>query len=340
MVSQWADHTNAAAPAPPAGEDCTAIYDPDRHRLVLFAGKTDADVNVNEVWELDLEQDSWQQVHTTGEQPPASEDHVAIHDPVGHRMIVHGGENGLTTNRTSALDLTTWRWRDLTDAVSPPREDHTAVYDPRRKQMLVFGGRHTDGKTDHVDNDVFAFDLDPASPTFEHWHPVALDDAPPPLGRTDHAAVFDPQKDRMLVYGGFNKEKKEYLGDTWELSMSAGGRNHWQQIKTRRSWPPRRRHAVGVLDTVRNWFVICGGFGEDGYLNDVWALDLATDVWLDVSPGMQPRIDHQAIFDPRAGHMLIYGGDARLTHKFHDLWALQIEPDLPLQTMLRAASSK
>ena len=341
IVSRWADRTDAAATAPAAGEDCTAIYDPDRHRLVLFAGKNDADVNLAEVWEFDLAQETWQRVQTTGEQPPASEDHAAIHDPVGHRMIVHGGENGLTTNRTSALDLATARWRDLTDASSPPREDHTAVYDPHRKQMLVYGGRHTDGKTDHVDNDVFAFDLDPASPTFEHWRAVAVDGAQP-LGRTDHAAVFDPQKDRMLVYGGYNKEKKELLGDTWQLVLgppSSGG-IHWQQVKTRRSWPPRRRHAVGVLDTARNWFVICGGFGEEGYLNDVWALDLATDIWLDVTPGPQPRIDHQAIFDPRAGHMLLYGGDARLGHKFHDLWALQIEPDLPLQLMLHAASNK
>jgi hypothetical protein len=341
IVSRWLDRTDAGAVAPPAGEDCSAVYDPDRHRLVLFGGKTDADVNVNEVWELDLEQDAWQQVRTTGDPPPPSEDHVAIHDPIGHRMIVHGGENGLTSNKTFALDLQTARWRNLTDASSPPREDHTAVYDGRRKQMLVFGGRHTDGKTDRVDNDVFAFDLDPASSTFEHWREVEVD-GPRPLGRTDHTAVFDPQKDRMLVYGGYNKEKKEYLGDTWELMFgppSSGG-THWQQIKTRRSSPPKRRHVVGVLDTARNWFVVCGGFGDEGYLNDVWAFDLGAEVWIDVTPGPQPRLDHQAIFDPRSGHLLVYGGDARLEHKFHDLWALQVEPDLPLQVMLRAASSK
>jgi hypothetical protein len=340
-VSRWSDRTDAAAPAPPAGEDCTAIYDPDRHRLVLFAGKTDADVNVNEVWEFDLEHETWQQVHTTGDPPPPREDHVAIHDPVGHRMIVHGGEDGLTSNKTFALDLQTACWRDLTDAASPAREDHTAVYDGKRRQMIVFGGRHADGKTDHVDNDVWALDLDPASKTFEHWHQLAVEGTPP-LGRTDHAAVFDPHKDRMLVYGGYNKEKRELLGDTWALCLgaSSSGGGHWQQIKTRHSWPPRRRHVVGVLDTARNWFVICGGFGEEGYLNDVWALDLAADVWVDITPGPQPRLDHQAIFDPRGGRLVVYGGDARLGHKFHDLWALQIEPDMPLQPMLRAASSK
>jgi len=59
-----------------------------------------------------------------------------------------------------------------------------------------------------------------------------------------------------------------------------------------------------------------GGFGEEGYLNDVWA------------------------FDPAKKSVIIYGGDARLPAKFHDLWELDINPDIPVMDMLKIAGLK
>lgn len=63
----------------------------------------------------------------------------------------------------------------------------------------------------------------------------------------------------------------------------------------------------------------------------LWALDLNLDVWINITPGPQPRIDHQAMYDPQSRRMIIYGGDAWLQGKFHDLWELQIQPDLPAE---------
>ena len=83
-----------------------------------------------------------------------------------------------------------------------------------------------------------------------------------------------------------------------------------------------------------------GGFGEQGYLNDVWAFDLTSDLWINITPGPQPRLDSQGIYDPVTGRLVIYGGDAHLPTKFHDLWELEVAPDLPLETMLEVAGSK
>ena len=47
------------------------------------------------MWTLDLDRFLWSKPAITGPAPPESEDHVAIFDPVGYRMIIHGGENGL-----------------------------------------------------------------------------------------------------------------------------------------------------------------------------------------------------------------------------------------------------
>jgi hypothetical protein len=334
----WVDRTPMLAASkhmPPAAEDCSAIVDTVANRLVLFGGKNDANQDLAEVWTLDLERFAWARPEISGPAPPASEDHVAIFDPVGYRMIVHGGENGLTANTTWSLDLKTMRWRDLTDSTSPAREDHTAIYDSRGKRMVIFGGRDNTGTIDYVnESNLPALDLDPRSRTFERWRELKCGDVRAP-GRSDHAAIYDPVKNRMVLFGGWDKQKHDYLDDTWAYTFAdtpdSAGR--WKKIKTKDSHPPARRHVVGVYDAGRNWFIVCGGFGDEGFLNDVWAFDLTRDVWINITPGPQPRLDHLAVFDPRRGQMLLYGGDAHLVRKFHDVWELDVHPGVSADSL-------
>ncbi len=340
-LSSWMDRTPLTGPfsaGPAAGEDCALIYDPRARRLVLCGGKNDDNINLNEVWAFDLRQNRWQQLEIAGEKPPPSEDHVALYDPLSHRMILHGGENGATWNNTWSLSLTTHRWRNMTEAAAPAREDHTAIYDSRGKRMVIFGGRNW-GIEDFYE--VWALDLDPGSPAFEKWQDLTVKEDHP-AGRSDHVAVFDSLKNRMIIFSGWEKKEKQYLDDTWAFYFATppDAAAHWKKIKTKKSHPPMRRHAIGVYDPTRNWFIICGGFGDEGYLNDVWALDLTEDSWLNITPGPQPRLDHQGVYDPVSQHLIIYGGDARLKNKFHDMWELQIPRSLPFDLSAQKASAE
>jgi hypothetical protein len=331
-LSRWIDRTpllSQSEASPTAGEDCATIYDPVQHRIVLFGGKNDVNQSMNQTWALDLARQRWQKIEVESEIPPTSEDHAVIYDPIGYRMILHGGEDGLTTNKTWALDLKTHRWRNMTDSAAPPREDHTAIFDSRGKRMVIFGGRNQDSTYDDINiHEIWTLDLDPRSPAFEKWQNLTVKEKHAP-GRSDHVAVFDSLKNRMIIYGGWDKDEKEYFGDTWAFYFAAppDTMGRWQQIKTKNSHPPKRRHAVGVYDAARNWFVICGGFGEEGYLNDVWAFDLTADLWINITPGPQPRIDHQAIYDSKNRRLILYGGDASLPAKFHDVWELLMRSD-------------
>ena len=336
--SEWLDCTpgmSHSAAMPAAGEDCAAVYDPVGRRMVLFGGKDDTNRNLDEVWTLDLERFEWRRIDIQGPKPPPSEDHTLIYDPVGRRMILFGGENGLTTGKTWSFDLQTYRWRDLTDTTGPVREDHIAIYDSRRKRMVVWGGRDNTGTIDYVNiSDLFALDLDPASPTFEKWiHiPIGKERAP---GRSDHAAIYDARRDRMVVFGGWDKAAKAYLDDTWTFTFAAppdsGG--EWKKVRAKLSHPPRRRHVVGVYDEAHDWFVVFGGFGDEGFLNDVWAFDLARDEWINITPGPQPRLDQLAIYDPGHQKLLLYGGDAHWARKFHDLWELRVRPEVSADSL-------
>ncbi len=342
-VSQWLDRTpELHHSAPLAAEDCAMMYNPVTRRVILFGGKNDDDENLNEIWSLDLDAQSWEQIVAENAGPPASEDHTAIYDPLGHRMIIYGGENGTTTNHTWAFDFETKLWRDITAPNAPAREDHSAIYESRHHRMIIFGGRHNDGENDYINlHEVWALDLDPHSPRFEKWQNLTINEKHP-LGRSDHAVVYDSLKNRMIIFAGWDKEKKEYLKDTWAFYFedSTGARPYWRQIKTKFSHPHERRHAAGVYDASHNCFIVFGGFGDEGYLNDVWALNLNTDIWVNITPGPQPRLDHQVVYDAASKRLLLYGGDARMTRKFHDVWELQIDPQISFEELEHAATTK
>lgn len=329
VAARWIDRTprSSQSARPKGAEDCAMVYDPIRDRVILYGGKDDADQNTSETWVFDPAESVWTQMKTSGARPPASEDHTAIYDPVGDRLILYGGENGLTTNKLWSLDLKTLAWRDLTSPDVPRRESHSAVYDSRGKRMVVFGGFDRSP----VDlYEIWAMDLDPGSPTFEKWQNLTVAEGRPP-GRIDHSAACDVSRNRMVFHGGWSKARKAYFGDTWAFSFAdaAGGSGRWAKLETGTLAPPARRHAVAVHDAERNQYVLFGGQGHEGFLNDTWVLDLTTDVWREVAfreARPAPRIDHQAVYRVRTHSLLVYGGDGGVPHKkLHDVWELAFQ---------------
>ena len=328
VVGRWIERTPSGPAAMPRGsEDAAMIYDPIRDRVIVHGGKDDANLYTNETWAFDSDARVWEKLKTAGPTPPASEDHSTIYDPIGHRLILYGGEHGPTTNKLWSLDLKTLTWRDMTTPDAPRRESHSAVYDSRRKRMIIFGGFD---RTQVDLHDVWAMDLDPSSPSFEQWQDLTVAEGRPP-GRIDHSAVYDPGKDRLVFHGGWTKARKAVLGDTWAFSFadSQDRKARWSKMEAASGGPSPRRHAVGVHDPEHNVYVMFGGQTGPAFLNDVWAFDLSRDIWLEVSvsdPKPQPRIDHQADYDSRTHSIVVYGGDAGVPHrKLHDVWALTLE---------------
>jgi len=333
LAAEWVNRTPTASKpnAQPSGsEDASLVYDPIRNRVIVYGGKDDADLSQKDTWALDSTARTWEKLVTPGKTPPVSEDHTTIYDPNSHRLLVFGGENGPTTNKLWALDLKTNVWKELTNNAVPRRESHTAVYDSKGKRMVVFGG--IDRLTPDL-YEVWSMDLDPASPTFEKWQNITVLEGRP-AGRIDHAAVYDPIKNRMVFHGGWTKVRQGLFGDTWALYFAdtPGGPMRWERIDTGTSGPPPRRHATAAYDSDRNLFLLFGGLGSTKTpLNDTWAFDLAKDVWMKVvtpDPVPPARIDHQAIYDPVRHSLLLYGGDSMVDDapKLHDVWELVLPP--------------
>jgi hypothetical protein len=100
-------------------------------------------------------------------------------------------------------------WFALTPAepLPPTRLSHTAIYDPARDRMVVFGGGDFSSS-----NDVWALSLVGTTA----W--AALTPAgPPPPERHRHTAIYDPGRDRMVIFGG-QGGNNNVLNDVWALN--------------------------------------------------------------------------------------------------------------------------
>jgi hypothetical protein len=309
------------APRPRAREYSSAIHDPVRDRMVVFGGDN-YDI-LNDVWELPLAgTPAWTALTPTGTPPSGRTGHSAIYDPVQDRMVAFGGYQGhYDFDDVWALSLTgTPAWTVLvpTGALPVRRSYHSAIYDPVRDRMVVFGGGLGDYGPGY--NDVWALSL-AGTPAWTQLTPTgAL-----PCVRYLHSAIYDPVRDRMVVFGGYGSPGG-YLNDVWALSLA--GTPAWTALAPTGAPPSGRRGHGAIYDPVRDRMVVFGGTDGTNARNDVWALSLSgTPAWTALTPaGTLPggRSAHSAIYDPMGDRMVVFGGSDALLSYRSNVWALSL----------------
>jgi hypothetical protein len=308
----WTQIDAAGGKTPDVSVDCTAIYDPVRERMVVFAGAFS-----NEVWALSLAgSPEWTKLTPTGTLPRMRSDHTAIYDPVRDRMVVFGGQdNGFMMNDVWALSLgEPPAWTQLAPAGTPPvaRCRHSAIYDPLRDRMVVCGGNPAIYHP--FLNDVWVLSL-ADSPTWTQLTPAGT----PPSPREDHAAIYDPVRDRMVVFAGwdgYGYGEEGYRNDVWTLSLADDG--EWTPITPSGTLPPGSVYHT-IYDPVRD--LMLATFG-----GDVWALRLDDPMWAQFTPaGTPPAGLGTAIYDPVRDRVVVFGGDWVVDYMGASVWDLQLD---------------
>ena len=147
-----------------------------------------------------------------------------------------------------------------------------------------------------------------------------------PAARMRHVMVYDSSpRDQMLIFGGSNASG-DLRNDVWTLHMAASP--YWSQVIATGTPPSARVAASGIYDPVGHRFIVFGGYGPSGLLNDVWALSLSgPPVWAQIVPtgsAPAPRHRHGAIYDPVRQRMLIFGGEGDAVSGFNDVWGLSL----------------
>jgi hypothetical protein len=262
--------------------------------------------------------------------PPPRAFHTAVYDPIRGRVIIFGGDGEKIRNEVWVLcpeSKEPWSLLDVSGGLPPPLVGHSAVYDEVRDRILVFGG--WDGND--FRNETWELTLD-APPTWRRLMPVGIQ----PGGRVDHTAIYDPIRDRMLVYGGFAGSAGPLI-ELWELSLS--GTSEWRELETAGDRPRKRYGHTAIYDPLGDRMLIFGGleyycidvFGciSSDELSDAWVLELSpTPSWVQlnpVGPILPARYDHSASYDSAGNRMLVFAGRSRTKRQvYDDLWALSL----------------
>lgn len=246
-----------------------------------------------------------------GVTPQARRNGVAIYDPVDHRLIIFGGAgfNGLL-NDTWAFDLDTLVWTQLntTGSAPDPRLGHDAVYDPVGQQMVVWAGQ----QGSRFFNDTWTLNLR----TLE-WRNVSPA-AGRPKARYGSASVYDPLERSLVQFAGFTEEGRRFQ-DTQSFDIAS---QNWLNITPDGAKPGIRCLLTGALDRNGRRMIIYGG-QRNGPLDDLWAYDLGSRSWTELTPASRPAGRFFASsFVNREGHFVIFGGstangNSNETHAFN-----------------------
>jgi hypothetical protein len=254
-------------------------YDAARNRVLIFGGYgshyPDGPYEyLNDVWQLSLDgAPQWTEITPSGQAPSGRLAGAAVFDPMRQRFVGFGGTVGVPTD-TWVLNLQgidQANWENLpTLGVSPSaRYGPTSVYDAKRDRMIIFGGSTSDAYYGAL-NDVWELDLR-EDPTWREIETAGT----PPVARRSGTAIYDPLRDRMIIYGGATATPPDtdaFLSDAWALDFSVDPPT-WSQLSPGGATPIHRDCMAATYDPIHDRMITYGGWEATYMLSDTDFLD-------------------------------------------------------------------
>lgn len=257
--------------------------------------------------------------------PPTGFAVAGIFDPLSERILYFFSDwdgSRFTDWTTWALSLgDTLRWERLETVGGPPdRGGASVIFDTRRDRVVMFGGRRSDADGLHILNEVWSLSLRDL-----RWLRLMPAGAQPPA-RADHTAVYDSDRDRMVVFGGVATYATSLFADLWALSL--GNHPRWSRLEPEDDGPRGRWGHAAIYDPGSHRLLISGGIDSLGTLGpwylpprDVWELTLrGRHRWRELKPRSVfsiPTVRTGAAYDPVRERMLV--GDP------FSLWSLELD---------------
>lgn len=247
-----------------------------------------------------------------GPAPNARRNGVAIYDPVGKRLIIFSGvSTSGFVNDTWAFDLASRVWTRLNTVGTPPppRLGFDAVYDPVGHQMLIYAGQGAG-----FFNDTWTLNL-----TTLEWRNVSPPSSARPKARYGQASIFDPVTRSLVQFAGFTEESRRFQ-DTQAFSLAT---NSWQDWTPAGAKPEIRCLLTAAFDRANRRMIIYGG-QRSGFLDDVWAFDLATRTWTNLTPTQRPPGRwFSSSFVNADGQFVVFGGQAA-SGNVNEVWSFDL----------------
>lgn len=284
----------------PRNQPVTA-YDTKDDAIFLFGGYcSTTKKRLNDLWQFKHNQ--WEKINQK-EAPAARSGHAMIYDSIKDRLLVFGGKNeaGQLLN-----DLWSWNgsvWSQLEVSGPAPRQSHGFAFNSNTGEIFLFGGSNAE-KQSLSDTWIYKD---------ERWKEMHSSSVPP--ARLQHTLVHDSQRDKMILFGGFDRTEngKIVYGDTWEWDKTHG----WE-LKDNNEQLARDHHGM-AYDLTSKSAILFGGYNQ-GYLGNTWQWNGET--WTkNTTYGPSARAGKPSLFYNKAAQMVVlFGGWDKGNRPLMDFW--------------------
>jgi hypothetical protein len=187
-------HQTTGVTHPYTVNEQTMTYDPNTHRLVVFAGAAQSYGAGDQAWLFDVNSELWEQA-TTPSSPPARMSQSMVFDPTRRVSYMFGG--GLYPNPGNELwvfDASSRVWQQSLPQNTPPspRRFASMAYDSRHDIVMVWGGIQSSSV---LYNDTWIY-----RPSTRQWQQLLPPSSPPNAGSNNEDLVYDPDNDVFILH--------------------------------------------------------------------------------------------------------------------------------------------
>jgi hypothetical protein len=235
----------------------------------------------------------WKPVSTISV-PDARFRHMMCFDDTTDTLVLFGGiVNGIYSSDTWEYSRATGTWNMITPTglVPPVRHSAGMVFDTALQACVLYGGIYVSGyRTDtwlyYSGNNT--------------W--VNATRAVYPPARGQHSMTYDPNYQRVVMFGGF--DGVNYRSDTWVWLSST---KTWFNA-TSGLGPSKRGGAAMTWDTLHSRAILFGG--SNGSSNaQTWEFDTGSNTWTLRGTGpITPRAYAGMAYDPVLDKHVLFGG--------------------------------
>jgi uncharacterized protein (TIGR03437 family) len=245
-----------------------------------------------------------------GDAPSPRVDGAIAYDGRTRQVFLFGGRDTSLRNDLWVYSAERGQWRELRpQGTQPPaRLGHTLVLDEVRRRVILFGGQAAG-----FFNDTWAYEIDRNT-----WQQLAAGN-PGPSRRYGHSAIYDAQRDRMVISHGFTDAGR--FDDTWAFDFASA---RWRDISPSSGRPLRRCLHHAVYDRQGDQMLLYGGCASGAGpcpLGDLWSFDLDTNRWIERTGSVKPpaRQWYGMGFDSAQRRLVLFGGSGE-SGTLNDIW--------------------
>lgn len=188
-------------------------------------------------------------------------------------------------------------WTLVSENGPEARSVHAAAWDSDHSVFWIHGGSGAS-----MNSDLWTFDV--ARGSWNDWN-LSLPATALPSAREDHAAAWDPVREQLWIYGGY--DGNDFQKDLWTFSRNTMS---WRRVTDSFvTGPTARSDHVAVWDDTFLALWVHGGM-DSSLKGDLWRFDSRTEAWTEFRPENPPsaRAYHVAVWDFQNLAIWMHGG--------------------------------